>query len=168
MYKPRGYKEIKATRFHENRHKKLVSFPTLRNCSIYTPGDIPANQFYYRLRRPQDQCVARTYMLRKISNDSIGNKNRDVSAEAQRFIKLRHSMPLVINSVISEFCSFLFFSKFWQLFKFLYSGLCVRNDFLLQCDVHTVAQTLYLANYFICNLGSNYKLTTYLILTNEA
>jgi len=80
MYRPRGYQEIKATTFHENRHMKLVSFSTLRNCSIYTPGDIPVTQFRYWLRRPQDQCVAGTIMLRRISNDITGIENHDVPA----------------------------------------------------------------------------------------
>jgi len=77
MYRPRGYQEIKGTRFHENQHTKIVSFSTLPNCNIYTPCDIPATQFRYRLRRPQDQCVAGTIMLRKISDDITGNQNRD-------------------------------------------------------------------------------------------
>jgi len=79
-YKPRGVKEIKATRLHENRHKELVSFSTQRNCSIYKLGDIPVTQFRYRLRFPQEHSVSGTIMLMKFSSDVIGKQNRDVPA----------------------------------------------------------------------------------------
>jgi len=59
---------------------KMVSFSTLPNCSIYTPGDIPATQFRYRLRRQQDRCVVGKFMLIKISSYIIRNQSRDVPA----------------------------------------------------------------------------------------
>ena len=47
-----------ATRFHDNRQMKVVRISTLRNCNIYTPGDIPVTHFLYRLRGPMGHNVA--------------------------------------------------------------------------------------------------------------
>ena len=129
MYRPRRYQEIEATRFHENRNMKMVSFSTLPNCSIYTPCDIPDTQFCYRLRRPQGQCVAGKIMLRKMTTSAI--KTATFRLVAQCFKQLRHRMPLIINSETSKFCSLLFYSKFGPFYKISYYTLSLRNNVLL-------------------------------------
>ena len=127
MYRPRGYKEIKAIRFHENRHMKMVSFSTLLNCNIYTPCDIPDTQFRYRLRRPQGQCVAGKILLRKMTS---AIKTATFRLVAQCFKQLRHRMPLIINSETPKFCSLLFYSKFGPFYKISYYTLSLRNNVL--------------------------------------
>jgi len=61
---------------------------------------------------------------------SSGIKTATFRLVAQCLNKLRHCMPLTIDSVISTFCSLLFYGNFGPLLKFLYSALSVINDFL--------------------------------------
>ena len=61
----------------------------------------------------------------EVSDDIVGIKTANFRVVARC---LNHRMPLLINSVISKFCSLLFYSKFWTLFELLYSAVSVRND----------------------------------------
>jgi hypothetical protein len=56
---------------------KVVSLNTGR---IYPPGNIPGTYFCKRLSRPQGHSVTETIMSMKNSNDTIGNRTRDVPA----------------------------------------------------------------------------------------
>ena len=79
---PRGLQEVEAPRFQDNRHMKVVSW-SLRNGCLYRPppspqGNIPGTHFYYRLSQPQGHSASGRIMSTKNSNDTIGNRTRDL------------------------------------------------------------------------------------------
>jgi hypothetical protein len=43
--KPWGFQEIKAPRFQDNRHMKVVSLSVLHTGHLYPPGNIPGTHF---------------------------------------------------------------------------------------------------------------------------
>ena len=47
---------------------------------LYHPGNIPGTHFCYRLRRTKTQSAAGRIMLKKNSNDTIGNRTHDLPA----------------------------------------------------------------------------------------
>jgi hypothetical protein len=57
-----------------------VLSPTHRPPLPPSPGDIPGIHFCYRLSRPQGHSAAGRIMSMKNSNDTIGNRTRDLSA----------------------------------------------------------------------------------------
>ena len=57
---------------------KVVRLSALRTGRLYTPGNIPGTHFCYRLSRPQGHSAAGRIMSMKNSNDTIGNRTRDL------------------------------------------------------------------------------------------
>jgi hypothetical protein len=56
--RPRVYQVCEATRFHDSRQMKVVRISAVRNCNIYTPGNIPVTHFPYRLKGTMGHNVA--------------------------------------------------------------------------------------------------------------
>ena len=52
----------------------------LRTGRLYPPGNIPGTHFCYRLSRPQSHSAAGRIMSTKNSNDTTGNRTRDLPA----------------------------------------------------------------------------------------
>ena len=75
-----GFQEDEAPRFQDNRHMKVVRLSALRTGRLYPSGNIPATNFCQRLSRPQDHIATGRIMSTKNSNDTIGNRTRDLPA----------------------------------------------------------------------------------------
>ena len=69
-----------APRFQDNRHMQMVRLPTLRTGRLYPPGNIPGTLFCYSLSHLQGHSAAGRIMSMKNSNDTIGNRTRDLPA----------------------------------------------------------------------------------------
>ena len=78
LRRPWGFQEVKAPRFQDNRHMKVVRLSALRTGCLYPPGSIPGTRFCQRLSRPQGHSAAGRIMSMKNSNDTIGNRTRDL------------------------------------------------------------------------------------------
>jgi hypothetical protein len=76
----RGYQEVKDPRFHDSRNMKVVRLSAVRTGRLYPPGNIPGTHFCLRLSRPQRHIAARKIMWMKNSNNTIGNRTRDIPA----------------------------------------------------------------------------------------
>jgi hypothetical protein len=57
---------------------KLVRLSVLRTCRLYPPGNIPGTHLWSRLSQPQGHSAAGRIMSMKNSNDTIGNRTRDL------------------------------------------------------------------------------------------
>jgi hypothetical protein len=73
-----GLQKVEApSRQSAQESGKLSALPTDR---LYSPGNIPGTQFCQRLSQPQDHSAAGRIMSMKNSNDTIGNRTRDLPA----------------------------------------------------------------------------------------
>ena len=81
-YRPRVFQEVECPRFKDNRYMKVVRLSALRTGGLYPPppGNIPGTRFYYRLSQPQGHSAAGRVMSIKNSNDTTGNRTRDLPA----------------------------------------------------------------------------------------
>ena len=79
-YRPRVFQEVECPRFKDNRYMKVVRLSALRTGGLYPPppGNIPGTRFYYRLSQPQGHSAAGRVMSIKNSNDTTGNRTRDL------------------------------------------------------------------------------------------
>ena len=68
--RPWGFQEFEALRFQDSRHMKVARLSALRT----------GTHFCQRLSRPQGHSVARRNMSMKNSNDTIGDRIRDLPA----------------------------------------------------------------------------------------
>ena len=57
---------------------KVVVLSVLRTGHFYPPGNIPGTYFFYRLSQPQGHSAAGRIISTKNSNDTIGNRTRDL------------------------------------------------------------------------------------------
>jgi len=57
---------------------KMVRLSALRIGRLYPPGNIPGTHFCYRLSVPQGNSAAGRIMSMKNSNDTIGNRTRNL------------------------------------------------------------------------------------------
>ena len=84
-YRSCGFQEVGATRFQYNRHMKVVGLSAVRTGRLYPPGNIPGTHFCWRL------SASGRIMSMKNSNDTIGNRTRDLPACVMRCLsQLRH------------------------------------------------------------------------------
>jgi len=58
----------------------VVGLSALHTGRLHPPGNIPGTHFCLRLSRPQYHSGARRIMSMKISNDTMGNRTRDIPA----------------------------------------------------------------------------------------
>ena len=65
---------VEAPRFHDNRHIKVVRLSALRTGRLYPRK----YSWYSRLSQPQGHSAAGRIMSTKNSNDTIGNRTRDL------------------------------------------------------------------------------------------
>ena len=80
---------------------KVVRLSALRTGRLYPPGSIPGTHFCSGLSQPQGNSAAERIMSMKNSNDTIGNRTRDLpscSAVSQQTAPPR--APLKINKQI--------------------------------------------------------------------
>ena len=66
---------------------KVVRLSAIRTGRLYLPGYVPGTHFCYRLSQPQGHSAAGRVMSMKNSDDTNGNRNRDLpfcSAVAQQ------------------------------------------------------------------------------------
>ena len=74
--RPRGFQDVWAPRFQDNRHMKVVRLLAVRTGRLYPPGNISGTHFRQRLGQPQGHSAAGRKM--KNSNDTIGNRTSDL------------------------------------------------------------------------------------------
>ena len=67
-----------GSQFQDNLHMKVVRFSAPRTGSLYRPGYISGTHFCQRLSQPQGHSAAGR--MSKNSNDTIGNRTRDLPA----------------------------------------------------------------------------------------
>ena len=72
--------ETEASRFHDNRRIKVVRLSALRTGHLYFQEIYLVIHFSERLIRTQGHNAAGRIMSMKNSNDTIGNRNRDLPA----------------------------------------------------------------------------------------
>ena len=100
--RPTGFQDVEAPRFQDSRHMKVVRLSALRTGHLYPPGNIPGTHFCYRLSQPQGHGAARRIMSMKNSNDTIGNRTRDLptcSTVPQPSAPLRTPLPAWVRNV---------------------------------------------------------------------
>ena len=59
---------------------EVVRLSVQRTGRFYPPGNIPGTHFCYKLSRPQGHSAAGRIMSMEISNDTIGDRTRDLPA----------------------------------------------------------------------------------------
>ena len=57
---------------------KVERLSALRTSRLYPPGNIPGTHFRLRLSQPQGHSAAGRIMSIKNSNDTVGNRTRDL------------------------------------------------------------------------------------------
>jgi hypothetical protein len=80
MDRPLGFQEVEAPEFLDSKHRKVVRLSALSTGPSLPTGKIPGTHFCYNLSRPQGRNETERIKSLKNSNDSIGNRNRDLSA----------------------------------------------------------------------------------------
>jgi hypothetical protein len=73
--RPLGSQEVEVPRFLDNRHLKVVRLSAIRTGRLH-----PGTHFSSRLSRPQGPSATGRIMSMKNSNDTIGNRTRDLPA----------------------------------------------------------------------------------------
>ena len=90
-------------------YMKVERLSALRTDRLYPPGNKPGTHFCWRLSRPQGHSVAGMIMSMKNSNDTIGNRTRDLPAwGAGSNLGPRKPTVLTMLPVNWDFC-------FWDL-----------------------------------------------------
>ena len=79
-YRAVWLQEVKVPKFLDNRHFNVVRMSAQRTSRLYCPENIRGKHFCKRLSRPQDHSAAGRIMSKKNSNDTIGNRTRDLPA----------------------------------------------------------------------------------------
>ena len=74
-----AFQEAEAPRFLDNSYMEVVR-SALRTGRLYPPGSIPGTHFCQRVSRSKGHCAAGRIMSMKNSNDTIGNRTRDLPA----------------------------------------------------------------------------------------
>jgi len=77
-----GFQEFGAPRFQNIHHIKVVSLSALPIVHLYHPGNISGTHFCSGLSRPQSHSAAGRIMSMKSSNNTIGNRTRDLPARS--------------------------------------------------------------------------------------
>ena len=105
------------------------------------PGNILDTHFCYWLSEPQGHSAAGRIMSKKNSNDTIGNRTRDLQIVAQCLNKLSHRVPLIWSVYLLIMIDTLFLSPslhFTPLHSTLRS-ICFRSNNSLQFIRRNVA-----------------------------
>jgi hypothetical protein len=78
--RPLGFQEAEVPRFLYSQHMKVVRLSPLCTGCVCPPGNIPGTHFCQRLSQPQGHSATERIMSMKDSNDTIGNRTRDLPA----------------------------------------------------------------------------------------
>ena len=76
--RPWGFQEVEAPRFQDNRYMKVVRLSDLHTGRFHAEGNIPDTHFCQRLNRPQGHSATGRIMSMKNSNDTMGNRIRNI------------------------------------------------------------------------------------------
>jgi hypothetical protein len=72
--RPWGLQEVKAPRFQDSWHRKVVRLSPPCTSHLYPPGNNPGTHFWWRLSQSQGHSAAERIMSMKNSNETIGNQ----------------------------------------------------------------------------------------------
>jgi len=75
-WRPRGFQKFEATRFRDDRHKKVVRLSAVRTDLLYPLVNIPDIHFCLRLCQPHGHSAAGRIMPMKTFSYTIRNGNR--------------------------------------------------------------------------------------------
>jgi len=75
-----GFQDVEAPKFQENKQMKVVSLSALGTGRLYPPGNIPGTHFCQSPSQPQGHSAVGRIMSMKNSNDTIGNRTRNLQA----------------------------------------------------------------------------------------
>ena len=78
MDRPRGFQVFEAPRFQDNQHMKVVRLSALRTGRLYPQEIFLVLISVKRLSQPQGHSAAGRIMSMKNSNETIGNRTRDL------------------------------------------------------------------------------------------
>ena len=111
-YGPRGFQEVKAPRFPDNRHIKVVRLSALRTGRLYT------HEIFVVLTSVGGWVgpwvIAERITSMKNSIDTIGNRTRDLPACEAVTQPLRHRVPQSwIRNIIIHILIHLAINSFW-------------------------------------------------------
>jgi hypothetical protein len=71
---------VEVLRLEDNQHMKVVRLSNLNAGRLYPTGNIPGTHFRYRLSQPHGHSATGRIMSMINSNDTIGNRTRDLPA----------------------------------------------------------------------------------------
>ena len=77
---PEGSRRMRLPRFEDNRHMKVVRLSDLRTVRLYLQEIFLILISVKRLSQPEDHSAAGKIMSMKNSNDTIGNRTRDLQS----------------------------------------------------------------------------------------
>ena len=77
---PESCRRLRLPRFRDNRYMKVVRLSALRTGRLYPSKNIPDTHFCQGLSRLQGHTAAGRIISKKNSNDTIGNRTRDLPA----------------------------------------------------------------------------------------
>jgi len=83
-----------GSQIFDSHYVKVVRLSALRTGRLYPPRNIPGTHFCQRQSRRQGHSAAGRIMSMENSNDTIGNRTRDLPACMRFHNRLRHRVPL--------------------------------------------------------------------------
>jgi len=101
-----GSRRLRFPGFRGNPHMKVASLSALHTGRLYPQGNIHGTHFCYRLSRPKGHSRAGKTISMKNSNDTIGNRTRDLAACSPV------PQPTAPPRADSYFVNFVFFYAF--------------------------------------------------------
>jgi hypothetical protein len=95
---------------------KVVRLSALFTSQLYPPGNIPGNNFCYRIKQPHSHSVAGRIVSMKNSNDTIRNRTHDLHKNCKFLILSWQppgwSVPTVSSSSLKQLNNFQLAPKY--------------------------------------------------------
>jgi hypothetical protein len=148
-----GFHEFEAPRFQDNRHIKVVRLSALRTGRLYPSGNIPDIHFCYRMIQPKGYSSAGRIMSMKISNDTIGNRTRDLPACST---VLQPTAPLRAPHIESRTCILCAMCTVLLYICTLCAMCTVSYIYTLSAHYVPCAQCHYISTHYVPRVQCHY------------